>query len=87
MCYSILICSVLGGAVCLYNIPNDPCEENDLAKFFPSVVRRIKRTLVDYRQGLIPQMEVTTDIDNADPKLYQYAWNPWRDCSDVSCSS
>ncbi|EFA02301.1 arylsulfatase B [Tribolium castaneum] len=80
-------CDPASGAVCLYNIPNDPCEENDLAKFFPSVVRRIKRTLVDYRQGLVPQIETSIDIENADPKLFQFAWNPWRDCSDAACTS
>ncbi|RZC40775.1 arylsulfatase B-like, partial [Asbolus verrucosus] len=75
-------CDPASGAVCLYDIPNDPCEENDLAKYFPSVVRRIKRTLVDYRKGLVPQIETTVDIENADPKLYRYTWNPWRDCAD-----
>ncbi|XP_068907047.1 arylsulfatase B-like [Tenebrio molitor] len=80
-------CDPASGSVCLYDIPNDPCEENDLTKFFSSVVRRIKRTLVNYRKDLVPQIETTIDIENADPKLFQYAWNPWRDCSDVACTS
>lgn len=77
----------LAGAVCLYDIPSDPCEENDLAKFFPSVVRRMKRALVDYRKGLVPQIETQQDIENADPKLFKYTWNPWLDCSDATCAS
>lgn len=69
----------------MYDIPSDPCEENDLAKFFPSVVRRMKRALVDYRKGLIPQIETEIDIENADPKLFKYTWNPWLDCADSAC--
>lgn len=71
----------------MYDIPSDPCEENDLAKFFPSVVRRMKRALVDYRQGLVPQLDQEIDIEGDDPKLYKYTWNPWLDCSDTSCQA
>ncbi|XP_060530933.1 arylsulfatase B-like [Cylas formicarius] len=78
-------CDPATGSVCLYDIPSDPCEENDLAKFFPSVVRRMKRALVDYRQSLVPQIEGEIDIDMADPKLFKYTWNPWVDCSDLTC--
>ncbi|KAK9875600.1 hypothetical protein WA026_009402 [Henosepilachna vigintioctopunctata] len=65
--------------VCLYDIPSDPCEENDLAKFFPSVVRRLKRSMVEYRKDLLPQFEQVSDIERADPKLFEYVWNPWLD--------
>lgn len=71
--------------MCLYDIPSDPCEENDLAKYFPSVVRRMKRALVDYRKGLVPQTDREIDIDAADPKLFRYTWNPWLNCVDASC--
>ncbi|CAH0561206.1 unnamed protein product [Brassicogethes aeneus] len=80
-------CDPASGAVCLYDIPSDACEENDLAKYFPSVVRRMKRALVDYRQGLVPQADQEIDIENADPKLFKYTWNPWVDCSDSTCPS
>ncbi|KAL1509593.1 hypothetical protein ABEB36_004304 [Hypothenemus hampei] len=78
-------CDPATGAVCLYDIPNDPCEENDLAKFFPSVVRKMKRALVDFRKGLAPQLEGDIDIENAEPKLFKYTWNPWLNCPEVSC--
>ncbi|KAH0999948.1 hypothetical protein HUJ04_008182 [Dendroctonus ponderosae] len=78
-------CDPASGAVCLYDIPSDPCEENDLAKYFPSVLRRMKRALVDYRKGLVAQIEGDIDIENADPKLFKYTWNPWLDCNDVAC--
>ncbi|XP_066257279.1 arylsulfatase B-like [Euwallacea similis] len=78
-------CDPASGAVCLYDIPSDPCEENDLAKFFPSVVRRMKRALVDYRKGLVPQIEGELNIEGADPKLFKHTWNPWVDCIDATC--
>lgn len=71
--------------MCLYDIPSDPCEENDLGKYFPSVVRRMKKALVDYRKGLVPQIEGEIDIEQDDPKLFKYTWNPWLDCNDSTC--
>lgn len=77
--------SVSAGALCLYDIPSDPCEENDLAKFFPSVVRRMKRALVDYKKGLVPQQEEEIDIENANPEKYKFTWNPWLECIRTDC--
>lgn len=80
-------CDPSSNPVCLYDIPSDPCEENDLAKYFPSVVRRLKRSLVEYRKDLKPQLEQEFDIEKADPKLFKYTWNPWIGCADVECTS
>lgn len=70
------------GKVCLYDIPNDPCEENDLSNFFPSVVRRMKRALVDYRSGLIEQSNKPSDLQGSKPTLFNYTWSPWLDGCD-----
>lgn len=67
------------GKVCLYDIPNDPCEENDLSNFFPSVVRRMKRALVDYRSGLVEQLNKASDVDGSDPSKFNFTWSPWLD--------
>lgn len=75
------------GEVCLYDIQSDPCEEKNLATYFPSVVRRMKREMVDYKAGLTPQLNEEPDIEKDDPKLFQYTWNPWVDCADVTCTS
>lgn len=77
------------GTVCLYDIPNDPCEENDLSNYFPSVVRRMKRALVDYRSGLVEQQNKEPDIHSADPKFFNYTWSPWLDgcVSDSPCQA
>nr|CAH7737317.1 unnamed protein product [Callosobruchus chinensis] len=79
-------CDPASGDVCLYDIPKDPCEENDLAKYFPSVVRRMKRALVEYRKSLVPQLEEAVDIENSSPKLFGFTWNPWLECSNVACT-
>lgn len=44
------------------------------------MVRRLKKSLVDYRAGLIPQTNAPSDpaaiADN-----FGYAWTPWLDSS------
>ncbi|CAG9835256.1 unnamed protein product [Diabrotica balteata] len=80
-------CDPVGGSYCLYDIPSDPCEENDLAKFFPSVVRQMKRALVNYRSSLVTQVEEETDIEKANPQLFKYSWNPWLECTKPDCQS
>lgn len=80
-------CDPSNGEVCLYDIPSDPCEENNLAQYFPSVVRRMKRALVDYRAGLSPQLNQEPDMEKDDPKLFEYTWNPWLDCADATCAA
>ncbi|XP_044731215.1 arylsulfatase B-like [Chrysoperla carnea] len=68
------------GTNCLYDISSDPCEEHDLSQLFPYVVRRLKKSLVDYRAGLIPQKNAPSDpaaiADN-----FGYVWTPWLDSS------
>ncbi|KAF5269794.1 hypothetical protein FQA39_LY08575 [Lamprigera yunnana] len=80
-------CDLAGGAVCLYDIPRDPCEENNLAKYFPNVVRSMKRALLEYKSGSIAQINLNPDIEKDDPKLFQYTWNPWLDCVDATCTA
>ncbi|XP_031341212.1 arylsulfatase B-like isoform X2 [Photinus pyralis] len=78
-------CDLESGEVCLYDILRDPCEENNLAKYFPNVVRSMKRALVEYKSGAVPLVSKEPDIERADPKLFQYTWNPWLDCADATC--
>ncbi|KAK4887227.1 hypothetical protein RN001_003498 [Aquatica leii] len=80
-------CDLASGAVCLYDIPRDACEENNLAKYFPNVVRSMKRALIEYKSGSQSQINQKPDIEKDDPKLFQYTWNPWLDCADVTCTA
>lgn len=80
-------CDLSGGEVCLYDILRDPCEENNLAKYFPNVVRSMKRALVEYKSGTVPLVNQNSDIEKADPKLFQYTWNPWLDCAVATCKA
>ncbi|KAJ1529683.1 hypothetical protein ONE63_006438 [Megalurothrips usitatus] len=65
--------------LCLYDVQNDPCEKNNLADIYPSVARALKRTLVRYRAGLVPQPNTPNEPALADPKLFGGAWSPWHD--------
>lgn len=58
-----------------------------MVNFLPSLVRQMKRKMVVYREGLVEWQERNLDIENSDPKLHHYTWNPWRDCADATCSA
>lgn len=58
-----------------------------MVNFLPSLVRQMKRKIVEYREGLVEQQEKYLDIENSDPKLFHYTWNPWKDCLDLACTA
>lgn len=64
---------------CLYDVQNDPCERNNLADIYPTVARALKRTLVRYRAGLVPQPNTPMQPSQADPKRFGGVWSPWGD--------
>ena len=64
---------------CLYDVLNDPCEKNNLADIYPTVARALKRTLVRYRSGLVPQPKTPQEPLLADPKRFGGAWSPWQE--------
>ncbi|KAK9731198.1 Sulfatase [Popillia japonica] len=80
-------CDLSDGGICLFNLTKDPCEEDNMVNFLPSLVRQMKRKMVVYREGLVEWQERNLDIENSDPKLHHYTWNPWRDCADATCSA
>jgi hypothetical protein len=61
----------------LYNIENDPQEEEDLFEKFPKIVEQMLERLEYYEEGMITSH--FPDIDtNADPVLHDGFWIPWK---------
>jgi hypothetical protein len=61
----------------LYNIENDPREEEDLIEKFPNIVEIMLKRLEYYEQGMISSH--LPDIDtSADPSLHDGFWQPWK---------
>ncbi|XP_022918215.1 arylsulfatase B-like [Onthophagus taurus] len=80
-------CDLSDGGICLFNLAKDPCEQDNMINMLPSLVRQMKRKIVEYREGLIEQFEMIPNIEESDPKKFQYAWNPWKECVDALCTA
>ncbi len=62
---------------CLFNIESDPCERNNVAASYPTIVARLYDMLRYYGKLLVPQITQPVDPFRADPKLWNYTWSPW----------
>ncbi|XP_068081821.1 arylsulfatase B [Anabrus simplex] len=69
------------GEVCLYDVENDPCERNNLARTYDHVVRHLRRLLVRHRARLVPQGNLPADAYAADPRKWNNTWTFWTDCT------
>lgn len=63
---------------CLFNIENDPCERNNVARQFPTITTQLYDILKFYRLSLIPQINQPVDAFAANPKLFNNTWSTWR---------
>ncbi|XP_059146181.1 arylsulfatase I-like [Physella acuta] len=62
---------------CLYHIPSDPCEYNNLAYAMPEVVTAILDRLKNYASTMVPPGNRPYD-DSGNPKYHGGAWVPWQ---------
>lgn len=71
-------CNILQDKVCLFNITNDPCEYNNLAKELPEVVNQIMQA-VDYNNKTAVKPGNVPADPKSNPALNGYYWGPWID--------
>ncbi|GFW13557.1 arylsulfatase B [Trichonephila clavipes] len=64
-------------ASCLFDVENDPCEYNNLAKAMPEIAQKLEELLNQYRIEAVPIRNLPMD-PAANPKYHGYAWVPWR---------
>ncbi|PNF27139.1 hypothetical protein B7P43_G08558 [Cryptotermes secundus] len=64
---------------CLFNIHEDPCEQNNLSGSSTDIVTAMYNILVRHRQSLIPQLNRPWDISGADPARFNSTWSSWLD--------
>ncbi|XP_060562376.1 arylsulfatase J-like [Ruditapes philippinarum] len=69
--------SVSTSNLSLYNIDNDPLEEDNVFEQFPNIVEKMLQRLEIYEKGMIPSKFPDIDI-NADPALHGGVWQPWQ---------
>ncbi|GAB1863453.1 Arylsulfatase B [Camponotus japonicus] len=63
---------------CLFNIYQDPCEDNNLVKQFPTIVRKLQEELKKFNNTAILPGNLPWD-SKADPSLWDHTWNNFGD--------
>ncbi|XP_052803906.1 arylsulfatase B-like isoform X1 [Mya arenaria] len=63
---------------CLFYIPTDPCEYNDVAEFNPAIVQSMLRRIDQYSATAVAPVNKPED-KNANPLFYGGVWSPWLD--------
>ncbi|XP_014214481.1 arylsulfatase B-like [Copidosoma floridanum] len=71
---------------CLFDLSVDPCETNNIAKSYPRWVAELDLLIKQYNTVKIPQLRLPVDY-RADPKYWNYTWQPWLDLYDSYYSS
>ncbi|KAL8594525.1 hypothetical protein ACOMHN_028879 [Nucella lapillus] len=61
---------------CLYHIPSDPCEYNNIAASNPGTVAKLYGRLMEYSYTMIPPGNQPLD-DRGNPKYHNNTWVPW----------
>ena len=65
-------------SICLFNIRQDPCEQNNVAFKFSNIVKMMDDTLEVYHNTQVPRLNKPKD-PRSDPKYFNYTWTNWLD--------
>jgi arylsulfatase B len=72
-------CSLQNGP-CLFDIINDPCEENNIANERADILRKMQDMFEKKISDRVPPRLQPTDY-NSDPMFFDYTWNWWQNDS------
>lgn len=61
---------------CLFHIPSDPCEFNNVAAQHPDMVQQLLKRLDEYRATMVPPNNKPVD-PNGNPFKHGGVWQPW----------
>jgi len=64
-------------APCLFNIDEDPCEENNLAEEKASMLKLLLKKYNEVQRTSVPSRRQPTD-PLCDPKFFDNNWNWWQ---------
>ena len=62
---------------CLFHIPSDPCEFNNVAALYPSVVSQLMQRLNELKETMVPPNNKPID-PNGNPFNHGGVWKPWQ---------
>lgn len=63
---------------CLFDIENDPCELNNVAQTYPSILEALLKELDKYKQSALPPSNTPLD-PKGDPAHWNYVWTNFGD--------
>jgi arylsulfatase B len=63
---------------CLFNVYDDPCEQDNLAEKYPEKVEYLQSRLKYHELHMVPTRRKPVD-GNCDPKNFNYTWTWWLD--------
>ena len=69
-------CTITADKICLFNIKDDPCEYNNLAKQMPEMVNQLMKMVESINKTAVPPGNVPAD-PQSNPALHGYYWGPW----------
>lgn len=64
-------------APCLFNIEDDPCEENNLAEEQSEVLSLMLDKYSEIQKSFVPSRRQPADLES-DPKYFDYNWQWWQ---------
>jgi len=62
---------------CLFYLPDDPCEFNNVADKFPVISQVMLQRLNQYKLTMVAPKQNSTNDPRSNPKLYNGVWQPW----------
>ncbi len=65
----------------MFNVTADPCEQNNVAFQYPTVITMLESTLDAYDSTAVPPGNKPID-PRADPRFWGYTWTNWMDYVD-----
>ncbi len=71
-----------GRNVLLFNLQQDPSEEQDLSTEKEDVVNELLHRLAGYNFTAVPALQFEKDVVNSNPERHGGFWMPWRGVSE-----
>lgn len=67
---------------CLFDLTNDPCEQNNIARSYPAMLDLLRSKLVEYNATSVPIQNKPFD-PMSNPDLYGGIFVPWKDPNEI----
>lgn len=63
---------------CLFHIQADPCEKNNLAEVYPSIVTYFKKLVAYEQRRAVPSARIAFGDPASNPAFHNNTWTSWR---------